>query len=239
MDSLKINAQKVTLVDQVEEKLIDYFKEKGLRPGSPIPNEMELSGALGVARSVLREALSRFKMSGMIETRTKRGMIMAEPSILGGMKRSVNPLLMNESTILDILEFRIVLEIGITGNIMRNITDGHIAELENIVEMGIALGNNKYAPISEYQFHTKLYEITGNKTIMEFQEIIHPVLNFIKDKHKALFEPISEQLVSTGEVVTHHQLLEFIKKRDEEGYLDAIKKHFKLYTIYLASRKNS
>ena len=59
--------------------------------GDSIPNEIELSSALGVARSVLREALSRLKMMGMIESRTRRGMILTEPFILGGMKRVVDP----------------------------------------------------------------------------------------------------------------------------------------------------
>lgn len=58
MDSLRIQAQKITLVDQVEERLIEYFTEQGYRPGSALPHENELAESLGVARSVLREALS-------------------------------------------------------------------------------------------------------------------------------------------------------------------------------------
>lgn len=53
-------------------------------------------------------------------------------------------------------------------------------ELEEIVNAGVALGNNEYANLSEYTFHSKLYEITGNKTIVQFQSIIHPVMNFVK-----------------------------------------------------------
>ena len=34
-------------------------------------------------------------------------------------------------------------------------------ELEEIVNAGVALGNNEYANLSEYTFHSKLYEITG------------------------------------------------------------------------------
>ena len=37
LDTLKINKPHTTLVDQVEESLINYFKEQGLRPGSSIP----------------------------------------------------------------------------------------------------------------------------------------------------------------------------------------------------------
>ena len=96
MEELKLANHNTTLVDSVEESLISYFKEQGLRPGCSIPNEMELAASLGVGRAVLREALSRFKMTGMIVSRTKKGMVLGEPSLLGGMKRCINPLLMNE-----------------------------------------------------------------------------------------------------------------------------------------------
>ena len=59
MENLKIDGQSITLVDQVEDKLLNYFRSQDLKVGDSIPNEIELSSALGVARSVLREALSR------------------------------------------------------------------------------------------------------------------------------------------------------------------------------------
>ena len=124
MDSLKVHSQTITLVDQVEDKLLNYLKEKDLRAGDPIPNELELAAALGVARSVLREALSRLKMMGMIESRTRRGMILREPSILGGMKRVVDPRILSEESLFDILGFRIALEIGMCSDLFRNITTG-------------------------------------------------------------------------------------------------------------------
>ena len=86
---MKIQNNSVTLVDQVEDKLLNYFKEKDMRKGDPIQNEKELAASLGVSRSVLREALSRLKMMGIIETRTRRGMILSEPSILGDRKSVV------------------------------------------------------------------------------------------------------------------------------------------------------
>lgn len=237
MEVLKLDNRNTTLVDSVEESLIRFFREKGLRPGSSIPNETELAAALGVGRAVLREALSRFKMTGMIVSRTKKGMILGEPSLLGGMKRCVNPLLMGERTLQDILEFRVALEIGISSNIFRNLTPADIAELEQIVEMSQVIGNNKYAPVSEHRFHTKLYEITGNGIISEFQDIIYPVLDFVKELYRDFFEPIEQELIRSGELVTHRHLLDFIKKGDLEGYRRAIEEHFKLYTIYLERHK--
>jgi DNA-binding FadR family transcriptional regulator len=236
MEKLKINTQTITLVDQVEDKLLTYFKQNDLHAGDAIPNEMELSSALGVARSVLREALSRLKMMGMIKTRTRRGMILAEPSILGGMKRVVDPRILSEDSLFDILGFRITLEVGICSDIFSNITPKDIEELKEIVKMGIAFENNEYAPISEFSFHAKLYEITGNKTISEFQEIIHPVMVFVKDKFKDLLEPINIEIKKKKKLVTHVDLLNFIKKKDLNGYRKAIEQHFAVYKIFMKNR---
>lgn len=233
MDSLKVHSQTVTLVDQVEDKLLNYLKEKDLRAGDPIPNELELAAALGVARSVLREALSRLKMMGMIESRTRRGMVLREPSILGGMKRVVDPRILSEESLFDILGFRIALEIGMCSDLFRNITLEDIAELEEIVKMGIVFENNEYAPVSEFRFHAKLYEITGNKTISEFQEIIHPVMIFVKNKFKDLLEPINIEMKEKDLIVTHADLLEYLKKKDEAGYRKAIELHFEVYKRFI------
>lgn len=237
MDELRIQDHKITLVDQVEQRLIIFFKEKGFRPGDSLPHEHELAEALGVARSVLREALSRFKMTGMIESRTRRGMILAEPSLAKAFNRSINPLLMNDATLLDLLEFRVALEIGSSNSIFRNITDEDIEDLEEIVAMGAAIGENKYAPLSEFNFHTKLYEITGNRTIRDFQEIIHPVMEFVKSKYQDYFGPIARELAKKGEIITHEDLLGYLKRRDSAGYEKAIRLHFKLYSDFLMKQK--
>jgi len=233
MNDLKINNQQVTLVDQVEEKLLDYFKRQDLHPGNSIPKEQELAESLGVARSVLREALSRLRMLGLIETRPRRGMILCEPPVLGGMKRVIDPRILGDEALFNILGFRVALEIGICGSVIHNLTPKHIEELETIVNRGIVFENNEYTPVSEFEFHAKLYEITGNKTIMEFQEIIRPVSIFIKDKFKDLIEPINKELTANGKVITHHILLEHLKNRDKEGFQSAMENHFIPYRQFL------
>ena len=238
MERLKIQNNSVTLVDQVEDKLLNYFREKDLKNGDHIPNEMELAASLGVARSVLREALSRLKMMGMIETRTRRGMVLTEPSILGGMRRVVDPRILSEDALFDILGFRIALEIGICHDIFLHITPEDIAELEEIVNVGIMYENNEYAPFSEFAFHTKLYKITGNRTIAEFQNIVHPVMTFVKEKFREYLAPINVKLTEEGRIITHQDLLRHLKEHDEEHYREALEQHFEVYKIFIREKNN-
>jgi DNA-binding FadR family transcriptional regulator len=177
-------------------------------------------------------------MMGMIETRTRRGMVLTEPSILGGMRRVVDPRILSEDALFDILGFRIALEIGICHEIFLHITPEDIAELEEIVNVGIMYENNEYAPFSEFAFHTKLYKITGNRTIAEFQNIVHPVMTFVKEKFREYLAPINVKLKEEGRIITHQDLLHHLKEHDEEHYREALEQHFEVYKIFIREKNN-
>jgi len=239
LDDLKIRNYQVTLVDQVEDKLLEYFKTREITPGDHIPNEHELAEALGVGRSVLREALSRLRMLGLIETRTRRGMILTEPALFDGLKRVVEPQMLGEEALFNLLGFRISLEVGICELIFANINDNHIKELEEIVNRGTVLSDGGYSPDSEFEFHTKLCEITGNKSIIEFQNVIRPVSVFITRKYKEYFLPENIEIEKTGgKRINHKDLFELLRKRNKKGFRKAIIQHFAPYYSFLGKRKN-
>lgn len=237
MENLKSAIQSFTLVDQVEDKLLNYLKESDIGVGDHIPNEIELASTIGVARSVLREALSRLKMLGVIETRPRRGMIMKEPSIFKGIKKIVDPRILNEDTIFDMLHFRITLEIGMCQDLFENITEQDLQELTYIVERSVSYANNEYDPYSEYDFHAKLYRIAGNKIVSEFQEMVYPLMSFVNKKFSALIEPINIEMSKEGKIVTHEDLLKLLYNKDEDGFVKALQNHFLGYKILIRDSK--
>ena len=131
---LKIKNQAVTLVDQVEKKLFEYIAQNNMKVGDSVPNENELSEALGVSRSVLREALSRLRMLGVVESRTRRGMVLSEPHMFGGLQRVMDPMILGEESLFNLLGFRVALEMGICNSIIDNANKKYIQDLEEIVE---------------------------------------------------------------------------------------------------------
>ena len=60
-----------TLVEKVEDRLVELLQQSKLKVGDSIPKELELAEALGVSRTVIREALTRLKIMGLIETKKK------------------------------------------------------------------------------------------------------------------------------------------------------------------------
>ena len=98
-----LTSTSTTLVEQVETNILNYFKENHLKVGDSIPNEAQLAEELGVARGVLREALSPLKMIGLIESRTRRGMFLREPSFIKGFEVAIDPHFMSESSMFNLL----------------------------------------------------------------------------------------------------------------------------------------
>jgi len=234
-NNLKINSQSNTLVDRVEDRLRDYFREKKLIPGDSIPREVELAEALGVARTVLREALSRFRMLGLIETRTKRGMILAEPDILGGIERVIDPRIISKNRLLDILGIRVTIDIGMGDYIFLNKTEKDIQELEDIVNRERVLEINRVTVEEESKFHYKLYEMTGNPTIFRLCKIFSPAFIFIKENYDDI---LKEYKIRTKKKnwPSHKDLVNIIKNGNAIQFREAMKNHLEIY-FHLLSKE--
>jgi DNA-binding FadR family transcriptional regulator len=230
---MKTGFTTITLADQVEKKIIEYIKENQLTPGDSLPNEMEFTEMMGISRNVVREAMSRLRMLGLIQTRPKRGIVITEPPLLNGLKKVLDPNLLSTNTIKEMMGMRIALEIGITDFIFTNITKKGIAELEKIVSRQQAIGINNLSIEDEMLFHTKIYEIAGNKFILQFNEIMHPIFVFAKQNYESHFQPINKKLNEQGRIVRHSDLLKLIKERKKDEYHNAMKAHLQPYWEFL------
>ncbi len=227
----------VTLADRAEDMIIQYIKDNNLTPGDHLPNEMQFVEMFGVSRNVVREALSRLRMLGLIQTRTKRGIVVTESPFLNGFRKILDPSLFSVKSIKEMMGMRIALEIGIVEFLFANVKDEDIMELEKIVIRQKAIGTDNLSIEEEVVFHTKIYDIAGNNFISQFTEIMHPVFVFVKKNYQSYFLPLSKRLKEKGEVVNHEMLLERIKNRDKEGYQSSIKLHLKHYWEFIYNYK--
>lgn len=223
----------VTLADQVETKILNYIKDNHLSPGDSLPNEMEFVKMMGISRNVVREAMSRLRMLGLIQTRPKRGIVITEPPLLNGFKKVLDPNLLSIETIKEMMGMRIAMEIGITDFIFTNITEENLIELEKIVSRQQAIGINNLSVEDEMSFHTKIYEIAGNKFILQLNEIMLPIFVFAKQNYESQFQPINKKLDNQDRIVRHSDLLKLIKEGKKDEYYNAMKAHLQPYWEFL------
>lgn len=203
-----------SMADIVELRLREYLKKKSFKPGDALPKELELSAALGVSRSVVREALSRLRMLGMVETRKRRGMILARPDILGTFERLLDPMIIDNSTLQDIFELRLVLEMGIAELLYIRKTEKSIHELEQIAKKEVN-NDHSFRIKNEIAFHGKLYEISGNDTLKRFQMMLLPIFGYVLTLEKKL---------TRGEV-THLDLVDILKTGTVEDFKKGMQAH--------------
>lgn len=209
-----------SLVDKAENSIINYIKLNKLQVGDILPKELDLAEQLGVSRTVIREALLRLKTIGFIESKKHKGAVITNPDVLGSLKKIFHPSILHTDTLKDLFEMRLALEIGIADFIVNNITDQDIIELEQLSET-IVSGDTAlpWSIDDETVFHGKLYQISGNSIVLELQEMLIPIFQYVHNSG------VLEKPIVQGEFITHRELVEVLKKRDASAYRQAIRTH--------------
>mgnify|MGYP003576235135 FL=1 len=209
-----------SLVDRVETSLVELLQERKLKVGDSIPKEIELAEALGVSRTVIREALLRLRMMGLIESKKKKGAVITSPDLFGIMSKSMNPHILDQDTLKEIFEIRLVLEIGIADLLFLRVTKKDIAELKEIVSNEPPVAKYHLFNIEhEIAFHGKLYEISGNQTLKKFQRMLLPVFDYLHNSGLLKKQPLLKTFVS------HKDLVKILEKGTPEEFRNGMRNH--------------
>lgn len=215
--------EQMTQVDRIELNLQEYFRSENFLPGDPIPKEMELAEAMGVSRTAMREALTRFKTLGIIESKKNRGMVITRPDVLNNMRRVLNPQLLDLDTMKDIFELRLVIEMGIADILFIRKTENDLIKLEEIIKKEDSATNKNEKLKYDIEFHSMLYQISGNGTIERFQKILLPIFDYVDN---GLHVRRQEQ---TEDYVSHKILLKVLRTGTAEDYRLSMHKHLLQY----------
>ncbi|MEI8078355.1 MAG: GntR family transcriptional regulator [bacterium] len=230
---MKITSLKRTsLVDQVEEKLREFILTQGLRSGDALPGEMKLAGALNVSRPVIREAVSRLRMLGLVDSRKRLGMVVAQPDFMTAMKRLTNPAQLDEATAHDVFELRLALEIGVADLLFIRKTAALLRKLELVVEQEEQAPAGRFRFVDcEVLFHDGLISTIGNG----FAQYLHQlVASFFDASQHQGFTPDAPP---TPGLPTHRDILEVLRTGTAKRYRDVMSRHFSPYFKSLQVRQ--
>lgn len=187
-----------------------------------MPKEIELAEYLGVSRNIVREALSRLRMLGMIASKKRKGMVLSEPDLLSGVERVLSPNILSEESMKDIFELRLVLEVGMGDLIYARLGEGDIKTLEDIARREAndpQTDKLKVRLKHEIAFHSKLYEMTGNDTLKRFQSMLLPVFHYMMEVESKLgLKPESGK-------ISHLDLIETLKNGTPADFRKNIREH--------------
>jgi DNA-binding FadR family transcriptional regulator len=206
-----------TLTEITEQKILQYINEKGYETGDVLPKENDFAELLGVSRVVVREALSRLRIMGFIETKRKRGTILKSPNMFYGVKTIVNSGKLNLESLKDLYEVRIMLEIGMADFIFLRKTPEMQQVFEDIVAEEEATDPEDLEKLAklDIRFHSALYKMSGNKSLHAFQNLLNTLFSTYSRSRKW----------KNRQIISHRALLEILKHGTTDAFRTAMRLH--------------
>ena len=210
--------KKVKAYELVAEALKEYIATNGLKPDDQLPSEQELANIFNVGRSSVREGIRYLQTLGLVESRTKKGLIVKKAN-LDAVKEYIQFQLLNNGISHDkLFEAARVIYLGIIPIIINKITPSHIATLSNIITKQEGnIENGELFAKYDYLFHETLNDISNNEVIQQYADLLKQSF----DSKTAVFT--TEIALAT--IQMHKDILEQLKKRDLFNTLEAMLKH--------------
>ncbi len=215
---------------QVYDQMLDNILNGIWPPGTKLPSENELGQMFGVSRVPIREALRKLNTMGITQTRQGEGsfVLMVTP---GMFMNSLLPMLVwNRKSMMDILEYRRIVEPENAALAARNADETDIAHLlQTLGEMNkIGRPELEFA-IADMKFHLDIARATKNSLLFN-------VSNVIRDVLVSYYRKINE-LMGIDRALKYHLLIfEAIRDKDSDQARRWMQEHIAT-TIEDVSRK--
>ena len=158
------------LAESLVERFAQRMREGTLKRGDKLPTETQIMAAESVSRSVVRDALSRMQAAGLVETQHGVGTFVLDMPAPEGF--NVGPAtIMLLSDVLDLLEFRLSLEVQAAGMAAERATPQAIDELEQALK-ALLQGPEKSGSTTnaDFQFHLKIAKAAGNPYLIDIMK---------------------------------------------------------------------
>lgn len=157
-----------TLAEEAVDALTQQIQSGGLKPGDKLPTEVEIMAALGVGRSVVREAISRLQANGLAETRHGIGTFIKEPPAESSKLRIAPSEIVTAIDVLAVLELRISLEADSAGLAALRRTPEQLTDIRralSALRQAVAAGPESVS--NDYEFHLAVARATNNRYFVE------------------------------------------------------------------------
>ncbi len=212
---------RVSLVNDIAEKILSYIVEQSLKPGDKLPSEKILSENLRVSKFPLREALSRLQALGIISVMHGKGAFVAEFNVKEILLK-LSPILRNQSglNVLHIVEARIALECPVAELAAMRRNEQIINELEvKLNEMERELNNRDAFINADIEFHEILASATENPIFEDLVAIFHNLMHIVQVSFPDDIKARSKSLEY------HKEIFTAVRDRNPEQARTSMRKH--------------
>lgn len=211
--SEKVHTQ---VYDQLKKLLLDGHWQAGEK----IPSEAELCKMAGVSRVSVRTALKSLIAQGFLVSRQGEGTFVVDVSVDMNMDLLVPIIGLDKKSILEVLEFRKILEVGLMPLLFKNLSDEDLEYLEENVQALEQTSEDDLELITELDlaFHKKLCLISGNSLIIKVNRILSDLFR------KSMKDVVLALGNQTGRIY-HRKIFEALRQKDEQETSALLKEH--------------
>lgn len=160
-----------SLASVLAKKLRAEIEERRLRVGGPFPSDAEIAKAFGVSRTVVREAVSSLREAGLISTQRGRGSIVIAYASSPGFAVTGEDL-ESSAQLLQLYEFRILIESEAAATAAERRTDEDIARLRECLKAGDDAQTFEEAIDADIAFHLAIARATRNDYLLRVMATI-------------------------------------------------------------------
>ena len=149
-------------------------------------------------------------------------MVLTEPDLLSGVERVLDPSILSQEALKNIFELRLVLEVGMGDLIFARLNEEDLDILKNIADREAKDPKTTSLKVRlnyEIEFHSKLYEMSGNDTLKRFQKMLLPVFNYMMEVEARL-----EKKPEKGNV-DHFDLIQTLKTGTPAQFRENMREH--------------
>lgn len=215
--------QQESLTDVTEQRIFKYLKDNKYKPGDSFPKEQELASMLQTSRPIIREALSRFRMLGLLQSKKRRGMVIGNPTIFKMLNKIIDPVFLSEQEQRDFNSLRVIIELGLADVLAFNASDDDIAELDEIVLREESKPDDYELYLEcDYEFHLKIYKSTRCQALESFQTLLFR--NFSGTPRQMISKNFIARFQDPNQC-SHRDVVEAIKSRIPEVIQAAMRRH--------------
>jgi GntR family transcriptional regulator, transcriptional repressor for pyruvate dehydrogenase complex len=187
-----------------------YLLSERLEPGDRLPPERRLAEALNVSRTVLREAINQLVGEGIIHREPSRSPRVADFD-RARLAQEMSMLDDRNAEIRDLIQLRVILELGAIEAIVERATAADIEEMERwVVEAERRLETGEPLSGPEVRFHSALLNTLGNSAVNDLLPLIEENMreNLVVDPHE-LTGVITDH--DRRSIAEHRQIFEAVK----------------------------
>lgn len=211
--------KKESVRGQVFWQLREQILRRTWPPGSKLPSENDLSRTMGVSRVSIREGIQHLVSLGILETRHGEGTFVRELSGQIHFNALIPLLVLDDIDILNVLEYRQIIERGTAALAAERATDQDLAEMEEVYDQMVRLREN-VAEFSraDLEFHLVLAKATGNPIIIKVNNVLQSIL-------EVSMENIVSSLGMEDGLHYHRLIIDAIRARDAQAAESIMQEH--------------